>query len=151
MKVCFDVSTVVYLYTDSPRQGDALIAYDVAVVRGFEPFVPASALADIHYVLHRCGLSGKRLQQAMDSLFEMFDVFDVNGQDALCAQANDMRDFEDALIAESALRNGMDCVLTYNTKDFKTSSVPAMLPATFTKDFKPANIDYAEIAWPPPE
>ena len=145
MNVCFDVNTVVYLYSDAPEQANVLFAYDVANLRRFKVFVPACSLADINYVLHRCGLSGAKLEKAMGHLFEMFDVFDVIGQDGRRAATNPMRDFEDALIAESAARNGMDVILTYNCKDFAASPVQAMTPKQFMESFKPANIEYAEV------
>ena len=145
MNVCFDVNAVVYLYTDAPQQAETLFAYDIANLRKFAVFVPASSPAEIHYILHKGGLSGAALDEALAALFSMFDVFDVAGQDGKRALANGMKDFEDALIAESAARNGMDVILTYNKKDFAASPVQAMEPGEFAAAFKPANIDYAEI------
>ena len=145
MKVCFDVNAVIYLYSNAPQQAEVLFAYDVATVRGFQLFVPACALADIHYILHRCGLKGADLSNAMDALFQMFRVFDCNERDGMRAFDNDMEDFEDALIAESASRNDMDVIITYNVRDFKNSPVAAQLPADFARAFKPANVDYAQM------
>lgn len=149
MNVCFDVNAIIYLYTDAPQQGETLFAYDVAITRGFEAFVPACSLADIHYILHRHGLSGQKLDEALGALFQMFRVFDVNEQDGIRAWRNGMKDFEDALIAESAARNGMDAIITYNVKDFKHSPVKAMLPADFTAAFKPDDIAYADMGLGP--
>ena len=56
-----------------------------------------------------------------------------------------MKDFEDALIAYSAARNGIDVILTYNVKDFANSHVKAILPADFTALFKPENVSYAKV------
>ena len=148
MNVCFDVNSIIYLYSDTPEQADVFFAYDVVNLRKFNVYVPACSLADINYILHRHGLSGAKLEEAMQALFEMFDVYDVIGQDGKRALANPMKDFEDALIAESAARNGMDLIITANTKDFKESPVQAMHPAQFVKNFKPANVDYAEVDWP---
>ena len=144
MKVCFDVNALIYLYTNAPQQLEVFAAYDVTALRGYEACIPASALADIHYVLHRCGLSGGALDKAMGALFEMFRVFDINEQDALAAWQGEVSDFEDALIACSAARNGIDAILTYNTKDYADSPVKALLPAEFVAMFKPDNVTYAE-------
>ena len=188
MKVCFDVNALIYLYTNAPQQLEVLAAYDVATLRGYDACIPACALADINYILHRCGLRGEKLGWAMDALFEMFRVFDVNEQDGRAAfraggqdecaglagdgegdpagqpggeqddpaaqaavgegdpaaQTGSMKDFEDALIAYSAARNGIDVILTYNVKDFANSPVKALLPSDFTALFKPENVTYAE-------
>ena len=139
-------NAIIYLFTDAPRQGEVLFAYDVALLRGFQVYVPASSLADIHCILHRNGLSGRALDEAMESLFALFDVFDATGQDGRKALANGMRDFEDAIIAESAYRNGVDLIITYNTEGFAKSPVKAMDAAEFVRLFKPAKYDYAEIS-----
>ena len=107
MKICFDVNALIYLYTNAPQQLEVLTAYDVAALRGFDACIPACSLADINCILHHCGLRGEKLVWAMGALFEMFHVFDANEQDGLAAFRSDMKDFEDALIAHSAARNGV--------------------------------------------
>ena len=145
MKICFDVNSLIYLYTNAPQQLEVLTAYDVAVLRGFDVCIPACTLADINYILHHCGLRGEKLDWAMGALFEMFRVFDANEQDGLSAYKSDMKDFEDALIAHSAARNGVDAIITYNIKDYVNSPVKAFLPADFVTMFKPDNVSYAEV------
>ena len=146
MRICFDVNALIYFYTSAPQQGEVLFAYDVALLRGFDVCIPACALADIHYILHANGLRGDALRSAMDALFTMFRVFDVNEQDGLRAHGSGMRDFEDALIAESAARNEVDVIITYNAKDFKASPIAAMLPTDFVAAFKPAGFEYEALA-----
>ncbi len=59
-----------------------------------------------------------------------------------------MHDFEDALIAESAARNGMNVAITYNVTDRTRSPVTTMPPIEFANVFKPADIEYEEIPRP---
>lgn len=148
MKVCFDVNVVVNLFARTAECADAVFSYDVANAREFDVYVPASALADIAYVLHRRGLTVAQVDQSLEALFQMFDVVDVNGSDGLRAHRNPMRDFEDALIAESCFRSGIDVIVTHNVKDFKESPVAAIAPSDFVRIYKPANYDYAEIKAP---
>ena len=82
----------------------------------------------------------------MQALFELFECIDANGSDGKKALANGMRDFEDAIIAESCSRNGIDLIITRNLKDFKQSPIPAMSPDEFVRTYKPANYNYAEIS-----
>lgn len=39
-----------------------------------------------------------------------------------------MRDYEDAVVSETALRSGMDYIVTRNIRDYTKSSIPALLP-----------------------
>lgn len=144
MNICFDVNAVIYLHTDAPQQGETLFAYDIALTRGYEAYVPACSPADIHYILHRNGLSGDGLEQPPDALFEMFHVYDVTCDDGIRVHRNGMGDFEDALIAESAAHNGMDIIITYNLRGFREPPVQAMSPAQFAEAFKTADLSYGE-------
>ena len=132
------------MFARSGSMADVVFAYDIANMRRFDVFVPASSLADIAYILHRRGLTASQLNEALEAMFEMFDVIDVNGSDGLKAHRSEMKDYEDALIAESCGRNGIDLILTYNVKDFRKSPVAAMSPSDFVRMYKPARYDYAE-------
>lgn len=144
MKICFDVNAVVYLFADEGFGFDATAAYDVAALRKHELILPACTLADIAYILHRCGARGETLEDCVGALFELFDIVDVNASDALRAHRNEMRDFEDALIAESAARHGADLIVTQNVKDFALSPIPAITPAEYRRIYAPAGYVYGE-------
>ena len=145
MKICFDVNVIINLFARTEQLADAVFAYDVANLREFDVFVPASSLSDIAYILHRRGLSAEQVDESLEAMFLMFDVIGVNGADGLRAHRNDMRDYEDAIIAESCARNGIDLILTHNVKDFRTSPVAAMAPGDFVNIYTPAGYSYAEV------
>lgn len=146
MKVCFDVNVIIYLFADEGRGFDAAVAYDIAQIRKHETVVCASCLADISCILHRLGIRGDDLQRAMRAVFDLFDVADVDASDGRRALANGMPDYEDALIAECARRHGCDLIVTANVKDFAESPVPAVTPQDYSRIYKPAGYDFAEVS-----
>ena len=75
----------------------------------------------------------------------MFDILDVTASD--CQQAVDsaMSDFEDAVIAASAQRNGVDLMISRDEHGFDGAPIASMTPFDFMRHFKPANIEYDEI------
>ncbi|WP_350455354.1 PIN domain-containing protein [Slackia heliotrinireducens] len=147
MKICFDANVVIDLFAQTDNVGGAVFSYDVANARRFDACVSASSLSDIAYVLHRRGLEGAKVNRAIEAMFDLFDVIDINGQDGIRALKSPMKDFEDALIAESCARCGVDCIVTRNTKDFRESPVQAMDPATFVEAFKPQGYHYSELTF----
>ena len=58
---------------------------------------------------------------------------DVTAEDCRNALRNGMNDYEYAIIAESAIRNDIDCIVTRNTKDFKNATIPIYTPAEFLR------------------
>ena len=45
--------------------------------------------------------------------------------------SSEMTDFEDAVMVETALRCGMDCIVTRNVKDYVKSMIEVYQPAEF--------------------
>lgn len=142
MKVCFDANVVIDMALKDQWFAESYVAYDVAALRKFDACISASSTADIVYVLHRRGLSRGESMEALPMMFQLFDVFDVTEADCRRAYESSMGDYEDALIAFAAERNGVDAIITRNAKDFARSPVKAMTPRAFVDAFKPEGITY---------
>lgn len=142
MKVCFDANVVIDIATRDNWFLNSYASYDVSAMRKFDACISASSLSDIVYVLHRRGLTRSQAVNSVPLLLEMFDVFDVFRTDCEQAIATDMSDFEDALLACAACRNGVDLIVTRNTKDFANSPVKAIEPEEFVREFKFDNVTY---------
>ncbi len=145
MRVCFDTNVVIDILGASEWLAGSLAAYDVANMRRFDSFIPASAVTDIAYILHRRGMPQQKVREALPALFEMFDVMDVTGADCRNAAASPMDDFEDAVIAASAERNGIDLIVSRDETGFVGSPVARMAPCDFVRQFKGDDLDYAEV------
>ena len=44
-----------------------------------------------------------------------------------------MNDYEDAIMVETAVRSGMDCIVTRNIKDYTKAAVNVLDPLAFLK------------------
>ncbi len=145
MKVCFDSNVVIDIATKSEWFLFSYAAYDVSALRKFDAYISASSMSDIVYILHRRGLTNAEAVNTVPLLLEAFDVFDVSRSDCEQAYNSSMTDYEDALLAFAAQRNGINIIVTRNTQDFKDSPVNALDPEEFVKLFKPANVEYSAI------
>lgn len=145
MKILFDTCVVVDILGRTSHFADSYIAYDIACFKKMDVFLSASSTTDIVYLLQSRGFSSKRrAREIACELPELFDILDNISEDCRQAAASDMADYEDALIAYAAARQGIDFVITRNKKDFAHSPVPALTPAEFVALHKPACLDYAE-------
>lgn len=61
-------------------------------------------------------------------LFDIADTFAVDCQIALGAET---KDFEDAVMIETAKRIGADCIVTRNLKDYSSTDIPVFSPSDF--------------------
>jgi predicted nucleic acid-binding protein len=145
MKICFDSNVAIDILGESPDFFPSYIVYDVVTIRDFEALIPMFTTTDIAYILRRRYLNSQDTKAAIKHLLEMFDIMDGHPQDCIKAINSDMDDYEDALIAFAAERNGVDFIVTRNKKDFRHSPVPALTPEEFVDIYRPENITYTVI------
>lgn len=148
MKVLFDTCTVIDILGKTDYFADAYAAYDIALFKKMDVCISASSTTDIVYLLHsRSFASKKEAREAALHLDALFDILDNTASDCKLAAASSMSDYEDALIAHAAERQGVDFIVTRNKKDFALSPVPALTPAEFVAIYKPTCLDYEEVEW----
>jgi len=150
MKVCLDTSVLIDILGRTEDLACSYAAFDVSIIRNFKVFIPITSTADVMYLLPRRDLAAKQqAAQMLSSLFELVEILDARTVDARkalgSAMDNTMPDYEDALLAQMAHRNGIDLIITRNMKDFENSPVPAISPEQFVLLYKPKNIEYSTI------
>ena len=149
MKVLFDTCVVVDILARGRFFADSFAAYDVALFKKMDVCLSVSSTTDIVYLLHaRASVSKAAAREAARQLVDLFDVIDNTETDIRRASESDMPDYEDALIAYAALRNGVDFIVTRNAKDFAKSPVSVMEPGEFVRLFKPSCLNYEEVPLP---
>ena len=94
-------------------------------------YVSAKQVADIYYLMHHYlhddGLSRKQIRL----LFELLKVVDTTSSDCMTAIESVMSDYEDAVLAETAKRCSVDCIVTRNADDFSKADIPVYTPVQF--------------------
>lgn len=142
----FDTCVVVDLLGKTQFFKEAFIAYDVALFKKMDVCLSVSSSTDIVYLLHSRGFADREeARRAVTALSGQFDILDNTASDMRLASESKMKDYEDALIAYSALRSGVDFVITRNVKDFVFSPVPALTPGAFIDLYKPSCLGYEEV------
>ena len=99
--------------------------------RRFDGFLTAKSIADIYYLTHRSTHSDAETRRILTTLFQLFDLRDTRGIDCRRALSTDITDYEDAIMVESAVREGMDCIVTRNLRDYTKASIPVYTPDDF--------------------
>ena len=81
----------------------------------------------------------KDTRNILNTLFRLFDISDTTGVDCRKALSSEITDYEDAIMIETAIRSGMDCIVTRNLKDYRNTPIPVYHPADFIKQLETAN------------
>ena len=91
----------------------------------------AKSITDIHYLLRRSLHDEEKTRALLRTLFALFTVEDTRAMDCQLAMSSLTKDYEDAIMIETAKRLRLDCIVTRNLKDYMVAAVPAYSPKEF--------------------
>ncbi len=133
------VDTCVIIDALQQRKPFAKDAQDLclAVAKGkVSAFIPAKSVADIYYIMHRSLHNDELTRALLKKLFLSYGILNTTALVCRNAFTSPVSDFEDAILAETAYRNGVEYIVTRNTKDFTRSVIPTATPAEFLQKLK---------------
>ena len=94
-------------------------------------YVCAHEITTLAYYLGKNSKNRTENMKIISKILQVYDVINIDKEILDKAVLSNITDFEDAVIVESAKANNIDCIITRNIKDFKYSTVPAMLPEEY--------------------
>lgn len=97
----------------------------------FKGSVTVKSLLDIYYIMHRDTNSDEKTRKIITKLVSLLEVIETTRMDVVSALSSDMRDYEDAVMDETAKRAGLDCIITRNIKDYKKAGSRVVEPEDF--------------------
>lgn len=97
----------------------------------FRAYITSKQLADIHYLLKHGLHDETKTREALRNLLIIFDILPVGKRECVDALNSSLKDFEDAMLLETAINHHMDCIVTRNQKDFKKASFRILSPKEF--------------------
>ena len=132
MKALMDTCIIIEaLQNRQPFCEDAQKIFLLCANDEFEGFLTAKAITDIYYLTHRYLHNDKATREIIVKLCKLFSIVDTSSLDIINALSSEVSDFKDAVMIESALRYGTDCIVTRNVKDYSKSSIPVFDPEEF--------------------
>ena len=96
-------------------------------------FLTAKSLTYLYYLMRRSTHDDAETRRMLSKLLSVFHLLNTAAIDCQKALLSKVSDFEDAVMIETAKREGMDCIVTRNAKDFAKSAVQVFSPDEFLK------------------
>lgn len=93
-------------------------------------YVSGHAVTNIFYILRR-QIGSEAARELLSRLLQRIQVASVTDEVIRQALQSSITDFEDAVTSAAANVAGLEMIVTRNTSDFVTSSVPAIMPEEF--------------------
>lgn len=132
MRTVIDTCVIVdALQSREPFCKEAQSIFLLCANRQFEGFLTAKAITEIYYLTHRQTHSDKATRDVLTKLCALFVLLDTTALDIRKAISAEISDFEDAVMVETAVRSGADCIVTRNTKDYAKAQIAVCTPEEF--------------------
>lgn len=129
MRVLVDTCVVVdVLQNREPFAADAQAIFLAAANQQIQAYITAKSVTDIYYLTHRLTHSDHETRDILAKLLCLFDLLDTAAIDCRQALASEMSDYEDAVMAATAVRTEMNCIVTRNRKDYTKAKITVYTP-----------------------
>ena len=129
IKIFLDTNILVDLIADrKPFSKHAIEIFKSTEKNKTKLFTSSHSIATAHYLLKKY-LEEKELRKIIFNLLEFLSVIPVDVNVLKNALQSNHKDFEDAvqILCASTIK-GIDCIVTRNKKDFKTSEISVLTP-----------------------
>lgn len=137
MKVLLDTNIIIDAVTGrEPWNKEAEQIFILSANRFIDSYITSSSVTDIYYLIRKHLHDIGEAKKVMGKIFSLFTIAEVTSVDCIDALQLDIKDYEDAVVANCASRNDIEYIITRNVKDFMNSSVKAIQPKVFLQKFE---------------
>lgn len=136
-KIFIDADVVIDFFTDRlPFGNPASEIFELNEQGKIQLYLSAASINNVYYIVRRF-LGHKSTLKVVEELTEMTEIVGTTKKEILQALKNDFKDFEDSIQYSCALTiNGLEAILTRNTKDYKNSEIAVFTPENYLKTKK---------------
>jgi predicted nucleic acid-binding protein len=122
-----------FLIDRKPHSREAAIIFTLIEQKKIKGYVSSLTFSNLYYVLRKVESHNKVITK-LDSISRLLTILKVDQQTIKDAIASGFQDFEDSIQYNCALDyKKIDVLITRNTKDYKNSEIPVMIPADYLK------------------
>ena len=135
MKILFDTNVILdVMLLRYPFYKAATLLMAKVEQKKMEGTICSTTVTTIHYLVSKVKgpVEAKRL---VKSLLQIFDVSPVDKPTLESALTSNFKDYEDAVLYESALRSGLDGIVTRDRKGFIEAQITVYDPEELLKLF----------------
>jgi len=128
-RVLIDVNVVLDVLADrEPFAEDSAAVLGEVEAGNLDGYLAAHTVTTLHFLLAK-HLGRARTRRALSDLLSLVRLVPVDEDRIHHALAANWKDFEDAVQAACAEKEGVDYLVTHNKSDFRKSAIKAVTPA----------------------
>ena len=129
MRILIDTNVIMdFLVERPPFSDEAEKLINLCIEKDIPCSIAAHTIPNLFYILRK-HLSDAARRDVLLRICKMFTIVDINSDRLISAlEKSEFKDFEDCLQVECAEHFPADFIVTRNTKDFASSTIPVIMP-----------------------
>jgi predicted nucleic acid-binding protein len=133
MKAIVDINVIMDWLFKRDEHEFAVKVIDLCANKKINGFICSHEITILSYFLEKEIKDKEQTIKILSKIMKMFFVLDLNISILNKALKSKIKDYEDAVIEQSALVNECDLIITRNTKDFENGKVKSIIPKEFLR------------------
>ncbi len=122
-KALVDINIILDMLAKRDDHQSAVQIFDLCAKRLVKGYLCSHEVTTLSYFLEKFNYPRKKAIQIISGLLDVFSIIPATETILRNALQSSIKDFEDAVIEVSALKEQVDCIITRNLKDFKAGRV----------------------------
>jgi predicted nucleic acid-binding protein len=120
-KVLIDLNIIIDFLNKRDDHEAALAVYDKCVKKEIKGYVSSHEITTLSYFLEKEKYERVKRNKIISNLLDNLSILTAHEEILRKSLISELEDYEDAVIDELALNEGIDYIVTRNLKDFKKS------------------------------
>ena len=130
-KILIDLNIILDFLNQRHFHQEAARLIDMCVEKKISGYVCAHEITTLSYFLLKEHKDKPKVISTISGILDIFKVLAIDETILRNSLTSSVSDYEDAVIEASALKNNIDCIISRNISDFKSSRVSTYTPEQF--------------------
>ena len=130
-KILIDLNIILDFLNQRHFHQEAARLIDMCVEKKIAGYVCAHEITTLSYFLLKEHKDKPKVISTISGILDIFKVLAIDETILRKSLTSSVSDYEDAVIEASALKNNIDCIISRNISDFKSSRVSTYTPEQF--------------------
>ena len=134
-KILVDLNVLIDFLYKRNNHFEAAKIVDLCIKKKVKGYICAQEITTLAYFLLKEEKNTIKLKSIINRILDIFSIISIT--EAILQEALDSRikDYEDAVIESSSLKNQIDYIVSRNLKDFKNSRIKAISPKEYITEY----------------
>jgi len=127
-KILIDLNIILDFLNKRNFHHEAATLIDMCVEKKLSGYICAHEITTLSYFLFKEHKDKAKVINTITTLLDIFNVISIDETILRQSLVSPISDYEDAVVEVSAMKHGVEYIISRNVSDFKLSRVPTLTP-----------------------